>query len=366
MERKVIIGGSTLTMGVLGQPLDGAFDRLHGAYFGTTPYSWEEFDAAAQEHFTNDPNVADKYFTNFTILWSKNLQTGNFAQAEEVWKRALQPALDWEQAGPNRRLHKGTPYYFWAMTALLRGDTDHGYLLAHQAVDEDIISTGQPTPDTPGYALVSLNFERVDQAFRQWVLDQANFLNEGITNYNNTHQRTLTIENVKRRFIDHPPNIETVFLLTYTIARLMKLNKLPNHSMNNPFAGQLELNLFFDITLVIDAAIKAKNQQHQFIDHAGTLLTAAGATLTNAQLRDINTQFNNNFDATLLAAVDGTLTVQPNVNLNRLQCDIALAYGLRNQGAHNTGTAPTIWNRFTDVQQTLFRTLCAAIDYLYP
>jgi hypothetical protein len=61
-----------------------------------------------------------------------------------------------------------------------------------------------------------------------------------------------------------------------------------------------------------------------------------------------------------------TLTVQPNMTLDRLQCDVALAYGLRNHGAHNTGTAPTIWNRFPDVQQAVFRVLCATVDYLYP
>ena len=67
-----------------------------------------------------------------------------------------------------------------------------------------------------------------------------------------------------------------------------------------------------------------------------------------------------------LAVRVNTLTVQPNMTLDRLQCDVALAYGLRNHGAHNTGTAPTIWNRFPDVQQAVFRVLCATVDDLYP
>jgi hypothetical protein len=366
MQRALLIGGRNIILEALGQPLDGAFDRLHAAHFGNAALPWDEFEAAAHQFFTNNPNDADRYFNNFTVVWRSILETGNYAQAEYLWQQALQPALSWEQAAPNRRLHKGTPYYFWAMTALLRGDIDHGYLLIHQAVDEDIRSTGAPRPDTPGYALVSLNYQRVDQAFRHWVIEQARFLAALLDNYTAIHGRALSIDDAKQRFIDQPPSIETVFLFTYTLARLRKLAELPPHATSNSFAGQLEVNLLFDLTLVIDSAIKARNQQRYFIDHAATLLNAAGAVLTNAQLRDINTQLNTNFDTALQAGLDATMTVPPqNTPLNRLQCDVALAYGIRNHGAHSTGAAPTIWNRFPEVQQALFRTLAATIDHLY-
>ena len=158
------------------------------------------------------------------------------------------------------------------------------------------------------------------------------------------------MDQVKQRFLTDPT--EALFLFTYTLARLINIGDEPIHVRTNPFAGQLELNLFFDITLVIDAVIKAKNTtKWQFIDHAEYLLTTAN-TLNNQQLRDINGLFKNNFDDTLRAALDGTLTL-PMANLDRLQCDIALAYGLRNYGAHNTGTAATVFNRFPEVERTL-------------
>jgi hypothetical protein len=349
--------------------MDQAFDRLHAAYFGNIPLPWQEFIAAALQYFDDNPSNApahDAYFNNFTVIWRSVMDSGRFDQAEHVWEQSLQPALQWEQTHQGQQIHKGTPYYFWAMTALLRGDTDRGYLLIHRSVAEDIRTSGQQTPDTPGYALVSLNYSKVDQAFRQWVIEQATFLNGLITNYPVTYERALTIEDVKHRFMDAPPSVETVFLLTYTIARLRMIARLPDHAVKNPFAGQLQINLLFDVTLVIDIAIKAKNQGHwKFIDHVEHLLTIAGHQLTSAQLGNINTQFENNFDRAVHAAIDGTLTVQPNTQLDRLQCDVALAYGLRNHGAHNIETAPTIWNQFHTVQQIVFRVLCAAIDYLY-
>jgi hypothetical protein len=364
-----IIGGHEITCDSLGQPMDHEFDRLYAAYFGNAHLPEEEFTAAVLQYFDSkagNRTAHDEYFNCFTVIWKKLLNSGKLDQAEHVWEQALQPAQQWEEAHRGQQIHKGTAYYFWGMTALLRGDTDHGYLLMHQAVEEDIRTSGRQLPPTPAYALVSLNHKEVHQFFRQWVVDQASFLNDLIQNYNRTHQRALTVDDVKRRFIDTPPSVETVFLLTYTIARLRKIAGLPNHVTSNPFAGQLQLNLLFDVTLVIDAAIKAKNAPRwRFIDHAEHLLTAAGHQLTNQQLGDINGQFENDFEATLQAALDGTLIVQPNSALDRLQCDVALGYGLRNHGAHNIETPPTVWNHFRTVQEALFRVLCAAIDHLY-
>jgi hypothetical protein len=354
--------------------MDHAFDRLYASCFGNAPLRWEEFAAVALQYFDNNATVAaahDDYFTNFTVIWGSIIDTGRLDRAEHVWEQALHPALEWERAHQGQHLHKGTAYYFWAMTALLRGDTDRGYLLIHQSYDEDTRTSGRHAPDTPAYALVSLNHNQTHQAFRQWTVEHAAFLNDLIASYASTHQRVLTIEDVKRRFIDIPSSLETVFLLTYTIARLRKIAGLPEHVTNNPFAGQLQINLLFDVTLVIDAAIKAKNSPSStnpnptFIHHAERLLGAAGHQLSNQELGEINGQFRSNFDLALREALDGNLTLQSGAVLGRLQCDVAVAYGLRNRGAHNIGTVPIISNRFRALQQALFSVLCAAIDHLY-
>ena len=376
MERELILGGRVYILGSLGQPMDQAFDRLHAAHFGGAALPWEEFEAAAAQYFTENPDAPgahDGYFNNFTHIWQSALGSGNFEVAEHIWRRALQPALAWERAQQGRLLHKGTPYYFWAMTALLRGDTDHGYLLIHQAVGEDARTHRERTPDTPGYALVTLNYKRVDQAFREWVVAQARFFSALIANYGAIYGSPLTFDDVKRRFIDRPPDVETIFLLTYTLARLRKIAALPAHATNNAFAGQVQLNLFFDVTLVIETAIRAQNPTLRrpngsaltFIDQAEHLLLQSGHALTNAQLREINGQFNSNFEATLQLARVGALVLQDGTILDRFQADVALTYGIRNHGAHNTGTAPTIWNNFPDLQQILFRTLCATVEHLY-
>lgn len=71
-------------------------------------------------------------------------------------------------------------------------------------------------------------------------------------------------------------------------------------------------------------------------------------------------------DRTIRAALDGTLTLQDGTRLDRQQADVALAYGIRNRGAHQTGAAPALWERFTEVRDAMFRTLSLTIDTLYP
>jgi len=89
----------------------------------------------------------------------------------------------------------------------------------------------------------------------------------------------------------------------------------------------------------------------------------AGHPLTPQQIGEINGCFNDDFDASVQAAIDGTFAI-PGTHLDCLQCDVALVYGLRNYGAHNTGTAPRVYQRFGDVEQILFRVLFASLDFL--
>jgi hypothetical protein len=364
--RLLIIGGKEIVTGTLGSPLDQVFDQLHNAYFGNGALPWDTLLAAALQYFDKNPLAAahDAFFSTFTIVWQSLLDSGRFDLAEHIWERALEPAHAWEHLHQGQTVHKGTPYYFWGMTALLRGDIDRGYFLIHRSFEEDILTSGQKRPDTPGYALVTLNDGKVEQAFRPWVIDQASFFEALMVNYNKTHGRNLTKDDVKRRFIDIS-EIDTVFLLTYTLARLIKLVRLPSELLGNVFAAQVEANLLFDIALVIDAAIKVKNPgQWQFIGHAEHLLAASAHSLSIHHLKDINGQFEKKFEATLQSALGGTLRIGA-VALDRFQCDVALTYGLRNRGAHNIQSVGTISSSFSQVYEAAFRVLFSTIDYLY-
>lgn len=357
----------------LGTVMDAAIDEFYTQFLaGPLTVDWTPFHTASTAFFdasVGRPDAHDAYFTALATLWRGFLPANSFVVAEQFWQQALLPAWAWEDANPGFFIHKGTPYYFWAMTCLLHDDIDNGYVLMHQGVAEDVRTNGQQEArNRPGNYLVSLDAHQERQAFQVWVAEQATFFNDCLQNYRDTYHTALTLDDVRRRFLLTFPENETPFLLTYTAARMRNLAIIPPNATRNAFAGQVQLNLLFDIATVIEVAIKthSRNLTGTFIDQAQHLLVVSGHRMTIKQLRQINKQFNQDFDAALQHALDGVLTLQNGTVLNRHQTDVALAYSIRNRGGHHTGASPTVWNRFTEVRDAMFRVLGITIDTLYP
>lgn len=369
----VSIGNFLFDVHPLGQQtMEAAFDRLYESVIvaGARPQLDSKFRAAASEYFDSyigspdAPAAHDHYFYGFSPLWVYFCDKGRLDLAEDIWRMALDPAREWEGTHSGQQIDKGLHYYFCAIAALLRGNIDSGYVLAHQAAEEDSrTSAGLKYPDTPAYALVSLNYDKVDQAFKGWVDEQVCFFRVFITDYSNVHQRVFSIDDVRDKFLRNPPNHDVVFLFTYTLARLKEMSEMPVGAKLNQFVGQLQLNLLFGLLLVIDNAIKQKNSSKwHFVDQGTYLLSHAGHALP--QLGELNPEFNNNFGPCMTDALNGNLAINKRV-LDRLQCDVAIAYGPRNRGAHKIESESVIWNNFDRIQRAVFRMFCATIDYLY-
>jgi len=180
------------------------------------------------------------------------------------------------------------------------------------------------------------------------------------------YSRPFILDDFKNKFLLKPPTIDLGFLFAYTVARLMQLAKLPSHALASSFAAQLEANLLFDLTLVIDGTLKDKNQgEWKFFKHAGFLLATVSQPMTDQELSLVNQSFNDDFDETLGSILDGTFTTSNNQILSQAQRDVAITYGMRNRGAHDVTAAPTVWTRFSDIEQALFNVLYMSVDYLY-
>lgn len=365
-----IIGGQTIEIESLDPSIDDQFVLLHAAYFGREALKWASFETAASAFFDKYPDpksrLHDNYFNNFTVIWSSYLKARNYDAAENIWSKALSTAFSWESQNPGKRIHKGTPYYFWGMTALERGDLDKGYALMHQAVTEDTLTHGGLYPASPAFAFASLNYAEPAQAFHDWLYRQMVYIDSRQNAYSESYGRPFKLDDFKNKFLLKPPTVDLGFIFAYSVARLMHLAKLPAHALASGFVAQLEANLLFDLTLVIDGALKAKNQgEWKFVKHASFLLQAVTQPLTDQELSEVNQAFKVDFDKTLEAILDGTFTLSQTKSLSQAQRDVSLAYGMRNRGAHDVTAAPTVRTKFRDIEQALFNVLYMAVDFLY-
>ena len=360
----------------IGDPsLDREFRKLYLDFNRGGPLSsWQELAKASITYFDRYPDdytAHDGYFNIFIAITHNRMLAGQFHWVAHIWEEAIKVALNWERASQGRRVHKGTPYYFWGKALLLSGDLDRGYLVTHQSLEEDRLkSPGQDLPSTPATALVTLNHTEFNQAFREWVVEQANYVSERLVFYNQKFGRALTLDEFRNRFLLRTET-DDLFLFSFTVARLMAIEWLPEHSRLNQFAGQLEINVLFDLALVIDGAIKRKppipTPAKLYFNHlAEHLLARIGNPLSINDLAKINRQFENDFDVALGATLDGTMAIvsgQPPLNPTRL--DVALTYVLRNHGAHNSSSAATLSERFIEVRQSIFNVLFMTVEHLY-
>lgn len=364
-----IIGGQTIPINGLGGSIDDQFIALHSAYIGNGTLSWSDFEKASFAFFDAhhaDHALHDAYFNNFTFIWNRFLASREYEKAQEYWSMALGPALKWESTKSGKRIHKGTPYYFWGMTAILSGDLDKGYSLMHQAVDEDTKSAGKPVPHSPAFLLVSLDYANPHQAFRPWLLKQMMYLDARQNSYSKTYNRSFQLKDFRTKFLLSPPSLDIVFSFAFTVGRLMRLSDVPNHLLWNPFAGQLQTNLLFDLIQIIDAAILFKNpKQDKFSQHVEHLLSIVGAGITGNELGEVNQAKSADFGKTVQELLDGTFTLHDGTILSRTQSDVALAYAIRNRGAHDVSSAPMINQRFHEIEQAMLNVLYLTVDFLY-
>ncbi len=369
MKLKFIIAGKSYRINSLEPKMDQAMVELHAAFLGNQTLRWDKFKEQALAFFENNYDnheLTEKYFQNFTIIWEHYRSNGLWDLAENIWNLALEPAIEWEANNQGKRIHKGGPYYFWGMTAIQRGDLDRGYALMHQALEEDVRTTGRAYPDTPAYAFAALNYEKLDQAFHQWVLFEAQFLSQRINEYCVNRGHGLTLEDFKNKFLQAPPSIDAIYLLAYTIARLIRLDSLPSYLLSSPFAGQLLQNLLFDLVQVVDVTIAKKNQPHwRMVDHINHLSRKAGVLISKTNLQDVNSNLQADFEKTITEILDGSFKFRDGTSSTQIQSDLLILYGIRNRGAHGISSVPITWKRFKDLRNAVFNSLFLATEILY-
>jgi len=252
------------------------------------------------------------------------------------------------------------------MAAICRGELDIGYPLMHQALQEDIRTSGVQKPKTPAYSFATFDFINPDQAFKDWLDFQAKFLNKCLENYRSSYGKQLQIVEFRERFILHPPNRDTVFLFSYALGRLAVF-RIPEFALRNIFAAQLETNLLFNLLLVIDNAIEFHNHGQQYFSmHAIYLSNRAGLSIDQQKLQDqFNNSFRNNPDKTMSDILDGIYQFQDGSVPVGLEKDILVSYGMRNYAAHNVPALQIVWERYAEIRQSLFNVLFLCIEVLF-
>ena len=368
---KFQINGHNIENEDLGNSLNIQFQNLHKKYIQGIDFNFDDFINEALSYFDNNignTGAHDSFFNNFSVIWQYLLHNKRHADARLLWDDALKIAYKWENNNQNNRIHKGTPYYFWGVTCILSEAYEKGFFLMHQALEEDKITHNVAVPTfSPAYSFVTLDYDKQDQFFRPKVEEIAKFVDKKLAIYRNTRNRSLTLPDFKKRFLEQTTIQDIIFYFVYQLFKLKSLiEETDQKLMQNTFSSLFQANIIFNLCLVIDNTIKDKNTSGKYYtDHLKFLSVSSQLTINQSKISELNSGFINNFPGILNDLLNSQYIFNDGSTLNPIEEDLAISYGFRNYGAHRIEVQPTIYENFEDITNRILNALFFAIEKLY-
>lgn len=356
--------------------LDQVFASLNASYFSgkqTLLFTifYREITDAANSYFKPGQSHAeqDRFFNRFTPIWIDLINRRRYFEAINVWNFALRIASQWEKNNSPHKIHKGTPYYFLGVTAILNNELENGFLLMHQALEEDKRSLSSKNPSTPAYFFVTLDYSKQAQFFGLKVKEISEYLSERIKKYRRYRSGTLTIDQFKTKFLECADLGEEIFLFVFLLFKLKKLIlETVDELKQNVFSSLIHIKVLFDVCLVMEKVIEYKNPKARrkgsklkFSDELKFLTRRASLSINDSVIGQLNKDFNKDFSKT----INNITKARYRLRLSKIEKDLAIAYGLRNFAAHKLEDQPVLYKNMGKLSQRLLNALFFAIEKLY-
>ena len=367
------IDGNTLTLNRLNEQIDEQFEIMYRYYFSNQKFDIDLIKKFTMKFFDESSEVKlhDRFFNNFTILWQILIQNGSFFSAEQIWQLAVQIATEWETLNQSKyRIHKGPAYYFWAVTCILKEDLEKGFLLMHQALEEDKKNRPNELTHAPAHAFVRLDYGQQEQYFRNKILEVTGFLEQQLKLYQSSRNGALSLDQLKSEFLDNKDLIDEAFLFVYHLFHIKKLLSESKQGLTqNTYGSILMMQIIFTFILVIDNAIKKKYENKdpykQNLAHLVEFLSKESNLMIDiSKLREIGNRASNDLQSVSIDLLSSK-PIFKSSKLEEIETDIGIVCALRNPATHKICDKPFVHQNFKNIVDRLFNVFFLVIEKLY-
>lgn len=317
----------------------------------------------------NKTSLSDDYFENFTAITEKLLETGQYKLTFDLWNRILTFIKEWEKTS-GKSLHKGTPYYFAAVSAILGRDFDSGIISMHLALEEDKLNHAD-YKNAPGYWFLTLNDARPTQYFKLFVDGMVSFLRDRLDgqgseqgkykdHYQGTRNGQLTYNRFRQKFLDDINKSEDLkFYFVYSIIRIWHLRINQQLARDEKIISSvIFIQSLGQLLIMIEMLLKMKYPKpashRRPWSFANIFEKLAHDESWEINIKEIQDKRDNNFSSWM----DECL------NRNSLKEDFTLAYGLRNFTFHKIESQQKLWQEFTRIFQSMCNCLFKSIEII--
>jgi hypothetical protein len=352
--------------------MDEQFESIYRYYCNNQKFDINLFKGSAMKFFDeySEMKLHDRFFNNFTILWQILIKSGSFFFAEQIWQLAVQIAKEWETLNQSKnRIHKGAAYYFWAVTCILKEDLEKGFLLMHEALEEDKQNRPTELTDTPAYAFVKLDYKQQKQHFGNKIGEIAKFLEERLELYQSSRNGNLSLDQLKSKFMESTDLMDQEFLFVYELFHIKKLLSESKQGLTqNVYGSILLMQNISTFILLIDNTIKQKYDnkdihKQDLIHLLEYLSERSDLTMDISKLREIGNRANNDLETILLDLLNSKPVFKN--KLSQIENDIGIVYALRNPAIHRIRDRPFIHQNFKQIVDRLFNIFFLAVEKLY-
>jgi hypothetical protein len=332
--------------------------NVKNANWGRIPiFIPKDFIRHSIEYFDNvviSPGIADAYYNKFTRLWGFYVQLGMWDASESIWTIILSITRKIEQSvGP---IHKGTLFYFAAASAIFSGNIDKGFVLMHRALEEDKRSRGPNYSDCPSCHFVKMDSTHLNQFLLSDVRQSSKLLEYDLSEYKKRGYPSFTYNDFYLKFLDRPLLEEIVFSFVHCYYRIRNLTD-HNLILIEPcnFSALLEMQMLANICLIVDSVIPsyynitANNNDWKMHYRITQMIQILNMQNRNNWLSDIKTKFNNNISRTIQNLIMEKFQYNDGSLATAYECDLGLAYCLRNYSAHNVRAQVTIHENYPEI-----------------
>jgi hypothetical protein len=178
--------------------------------------------------------------------------------------------------------------------------------------------------------------------------------------------RKMTLSDLRVRFLRNSLLEEQAFLFVFEIFHLKLLAESNLGLAHNDFVSLLHAETIFELCIILDNVIRKKNPaKGQYIDHLAFLSSMMSLNLTKDRLGKINGCFKNDFPKKLTDLLRSQYTSPDGANIQGIEEDLVITYGLRNFGAHEIQNQPEISNNLEAIVQRCMNSIFFTITSLY-
>jgi|GEM_PF-2888307 len=320
-------------------------------------------------------HLATACFQVLTHFPNSFMQKGQYAVASSYWLEILSHVRDWESKH-NVKIHKGHPYFFLAYAYLLSGDLDTGFVYAYNAIkDDEALGKECPQLGYPEKAPIyqtTLMLDDHPNTMASLVRELRQNLERHIANYNAQFSRSFSIQNFDAKFLRNTsPDLKNLrYLFAFCFWSLTALrNKTSPEILLNDFSRLRNLNLVFNLCLIIDKLLEAnpKVAQKKMGSNVMKICQDKG-WLSQNELSQLESNYRMDVSEDDPDVVLRTLlpmnVVVGSKSIPREAIHYLIAWNLRNYGGHNITQQNSLVAQFDEIFQILVRCIMLSVDLL--